>query len=233
MNKNEKWAAKIISRWDPSFKYRWTVFNEMLAELQNPSHFGLDIGCGENSELAEDLNFRFKTGTDLIFPKSSNSQPITFIQSDLYCLPFKNNSYDLVLLRFVVEHIKNPDVAFSEIARILRPGGLVLIMTTNICSPLIFLPKLLPYYLRKKLILKLFGVSENDIFPTYHRINSRVSFSKVLPSFEIQKWKYIQDVNLNHRWVFSLFFIWHLLTKWLKLFFFRTNIIALLKSRKK
>lgn len=232
MNTNEKWADKIISRWDKSFKYRWTVFNNILADLQDPSHCCLDVGCGENSELVDELKFKLKTGTDLILPNDKKSLPIPFIQADLYNLPFKNNSFNLVILRFVVEHIQHPEKSFAEIQRILNPEGKVLIMTTNICSPLIFIPKLLPYSLRKKIILKLFGAADDDIFPTYHRLNSRNAFLKNMSSFKIQKWKYIQDVNFNRKWLFNLFFIWHLITKWFRLSFLRTNIITLIKNEK-
>ncbi len=87
MNKNEKWAAKIIKRWDKTVKSCWAVFNEILADLQNVEHNCLDVGCGEDTELAEDLKFKNKFGTDLIFPKNTPEYPIPFLQSDLYDTP--------------------------------------------------------------------------------------------------------------------------------------------------
>ncbi len=178
MNYNERWATKIITRWDKSFKPRWVVFNEMLAGLQNSSYNCLDIGCGENSELAENLKYNIKIGTDLLPPKNKDALSIPFFQSDLYHLPFKDSSYDLILLRFVVEHIEYPKQAFNEISRILKQGGNVLILTTNICSPIIFLPKLFPFKNRKKLILKLLGVVDDDIFPTFHHLNTKHAIKK-------------------------------------------------------
>ena len=47
----------------------------------------------------------------------------------------------------------------------------LIVLTTNIISPIIFIPRLLPKALNR-LILKIFKVSEEDVFPTYHRFNS-------------------------------------------------------------
>ncbi len=232
MKQNEHWAQKIIKRWDNSFKHRWTVFSETVRDLQGASQSCLDIGCGENSELTENLLFKMKNGTDLIMPNNLPKLFLPFLQSDLYHLPFKDNCYDVVLMRFVVEHIEFPVLAFKEINRILKPGGLVLILTTNIYSPIIFIPKLLPYQSRKKLMLKLFGVEDDDIFPTFHRLNTKNSIRKIFRGYQTEKFEYIQDLNWSRKWVFIIFFSWHLLTKLLKFHFLRTNFITLLKSSK-
>jgi ubiquinone/menaquinone biosynthesis C-methylase UbiE len=179
------------------------------------------------------LNFKLKTGTDLIIPQSKTDFPIPFLQADFYNLPFKNNSYDIILLRFVVEHIEQPKQALTEFFRVLKPEGKILIMTTNLISPIIFLPKLLPYSLRRKLIQKLFAAGEDDLFPTFHYLNTKRAFENYSDMFDIVDWKYIQDVNWNRKWLFGLFFTWHLLTRWFSTHFLRSNIITLLKSTKK
>lgn len=42
---------------------------------------------------------------------------------DLTALEFENNTFDLVLTSDVMEHVLEPFVAFEEIARVLKPGG--------------------------------------------------------------------------------------------------------------
>jgi predicted SAM-dependent methyltransferase len=42
---------------------------------------------------------------------------------DLTCLPFTDDSYDVVYASHVLEHIRDDKKAISEIRRILRPGG--------------------------------------------------------------------------------------------------------------
>lgn len=42
---------------------------------------------------------------------------------DLQELTYADNSFDIVVTEDVFEHVRNPDAAFAEIARVLRPGG--------------------------------------------------------------------------------------------------------------
>lgn len=48
------------------------------------------------------------------------------VQADAESLPFPDASFDLVLGHAVLHHIPNLALAFSEFARVLRPGGTVL-----------------------------------------------------------------------------------------------------------
>jgi SAM-dependent methyltransferase len=41
----------------------------------------------------------------------------------LEALTFADNSFDLIITQDVMEHVMSPDVAFREIARVLKPGG--------------------------------------------------------------------------------------------------------------
>jgi SAM-dependent methyltransferase len=230
MENREDWTNSIISRWDKSFKHRWIVFNETLRNLQNSSYTCLDIGCGKLSELSEDLDFKIKVGTDILFPQVNNTFNFPFLQSDLYYLPFRDQSIEIILLKFVVEHLEYPKKAFKEMNRILKPAGRILILTTNIRSPIIFLPKIIPYKMRKNIIHKIFGVDDDDIFPTYHHLNSLNTIKKLKKSFQIQKWFYIQDLNWSSKMMFYIYLIWHLITKWTNLKFLRSNFFALLKK---
>ncbi len=49
-------------------------------------------------------------------------------------IPFDDCSFDLVYCSEVVEHLLNPDFAFREFKRVLKPGGKILITTPNLGS---------------------------------------------------------------------------------------------------
>jgi SAM-dependent methyltransferase len=49
-------------------------------------------------------------------------------------LPFKENTFDAVDIIEVIEHIENQPQLIREFARILRPGGIVLISTPNVLN---------------------------------------------------------------------------------------------------
>jgi len=231
MTANEIWARGIIRRWDPDYRPRWEVFDSLLRSLQNDKMICLEIGSGSSGTLESALQFKLKIHSDLIRPLHlPTAGEIPYIQMDTYNLPFKNYCADLILLRFVVEHLAEPEKAIEEFRRILKPGGQILILTTNLSSPLIFLPKILPYPWRKKMIQWLFNAQETDVFPTYHRLNQKRKVTKLIPDFRIISWNYLQDANWLRRWWFLALFFWHLLTKWLHLEFLRSNFITLLKK---
>lgn len=228
MSDHQAWARKIIQRWDFTYQPRWEVFDSYLHSFQNSEKICLDLGSGSSGSWDEQVRFRLKIHLDLVFPEKSSFNTLPYIRANISDLPFKNSSVDIILLRFVVEHLADPVHAFTEIARILKPGGAVLILTTNITSPFIMIPKLMPYMLRKKLMQVLFKVEDKDVFPTYHRMNRKARIKKLGSRFQVREWKYLQDANWNRKGVFLLFFSWHLLTKGLRLEFLRTNFIAVL-----
>jgi SAM-dependent methyltransferase len=51
---------------------------------------------------------------------------------DLFEMKYPSNSFDIVYMRDVIEHIHNPGPFLGEISRILRPGGIIYLETHNI-----------------------------------------------------------------------------------------------------
>lgn len=58
---------------------------------------------------------------------------------DGHRLPFRTESFDTVLCIEVLEHLPHPRRCLAEIARVMRPGALVLV-TVPMCEPHHFLP---------------------------------------------------------------------------------------------
>src|SRR5579884_2755755 len=64
---------------------------------------------------------------------------LTFIQGDAYSLPFRNGSFDEVILEEIVEHFENQEKAIDEVFRVLKPAGeLYSRHLTSICLEHIF-----------------------------------------------------------------------------------------------
>jgi len=82
----------------------------------------LDVGCG-TSPFREFFSNMDYTGVD----KFEEREDI--IQADAHELPFEENSFDLVLCTEVIEHTEKPRKVLSEINRVLKDGG-ELILTT-------------------------------------------------------------------------------------------------------
>jgi Methyltransferase domain len=84
--------------------------------LRDTSTDGLVLDCGSGDRNHPDSRV-------VSFEYSRFQGPDVF--GDGHQLPFKENSFDLVLSQAVFEHVANPFVAASEIFRVLKPRGRV------------------------------------------------------------------------------------------------------------
>lgn len=88
----------------------------------------LDFGAGSGDRLPElrkvvpDLSY---TGIDLRLPRNTNHEGpgVRFVEYDGSSMPFDDGTFDLCFSKQVLEHVRHPDDAVSEIARTLRVGG--------------------------------------------------------------------------------------------------------------
>lgn len=95
----------------------------------------IDLGCGagELSVFARDLGYDV-TAVDVSEANVQSVQAMGFAAqvADLNRpLPFEDNSFDFATLVEVIEHVVNAELLLSEIARVLRPGGKLLVSTPN------------------------------------------------------------------------------------------------------
>src|SRR5579872_7235506 len=95
----------------------------------------LDIACGTGDlafELLRQIPDAKITGIDLampmleLFQKKINERKarITISEGDVEALTFADNSFDAVTIGFGTRNFPKLDVAFKEIARVLKPGGI-------------------------------------------------------------------------------------------------------------
>jgi SAM-dependent methyltransferase len=56
--------------------------------------------------------------------------------ADIQALPFRGGSFDLIVSCETLEHLANPPLAVRELARVLRPGGRLVVTTPNYLGPI-------------------------------------------------------------------------------------------------
>ncbi len=90
----------------------------------------LDAGCG-SSLIIQSLNNA--VGMDFNFAKLRFLRRcgIPLARGSSFALPFKDASFDCVISSQVIEHIPYDEVLFSEMRRILRPGGMLILGTPD------------------------------------------------------------------------------------------------------
>ncbi len=66
---------------------------------------------------------RFKNLKNLDYTTTDLLSPLADVKADICNLPFKNNSYDVILCNHVLEHIPDDTKAMRELYRVMKPGG--------------------------------------------------------------------------------------------------------------
>jgi len=149
MEKNvEKFYSELAADYDKVRTYTWGI-DTFIDEMQRKIIFDfarkvkrddvLELGCGtgritapfafsnRNSKItAVDIskNMLQQLGKKL---KSLKIKNVSLKQGDVTKLPFKNESFDLVYSMRVIWHIKEYEKMISEINRVLKKGGTVVL----------------------------------------------------------------------------------------------------------
>ena len=222
-------AETILHTIDSSYKQRWEIYDSILKRLTGPDAIWLDGGCGINIAI-EEFPCKMNIGLDVYrHPQALHKAPNHLVLGNMESIPFKSETFTLITLNTVVEHFQKPHIILKEIHRILRPGGHLLIHTTNKNSPLIMMGNLLPENIRLKLLKKGFGASEPDVFKAYHKLNT-IKALKNIEGFILKEYYAIQDLNRTNRYIFYMLLGYHVISKFPGLWRIRTNLIALLQK---
>jgi len=208
---NRAWSDAILRVVDRSFRHRWEIYDDVVRALLTPGSTWIDVGCGENAMVNDsDFGGRAHTavGVDIFVPPPGTRR---FVAATVRALPFADNSADLVTLRFVAEHLDSAD-ALADVARVLKPGGRMVVLTTNTLSPFIAAPRLLPFGVKNWLLRTIFQVHEEDVLPTYHALNTPDAYRKGPAGLPLERLFILSDLNYTRRWMFLVLLANHLFT---------------------
>ena len=89
----------------------------------------LDFGCGSKPYEKLFVNAESYTGIDLEVTGHDHENSKVDVYYDGKTIPFKENSFDAVVCFEVFEHVFNIDEVLSEIKRVIKPNGKLLIST--------------------------------------------------------------------------------------------------------
>ena len=113
---------------------------KLALEIIEPTKKILEVGCGDGSFLklvCTTLDPEIACGVDISGRslKIAKDSGVEVIRCDLdEGLPFKNESFNLVLCFDVIEHLFDPDNLLTEAYRVLSQGGSIVITTPNLAS---------------------------------------------------------------------------------------------------
>ena len=127
-----------VMEWLQEKLYAWRS-GQVLRRLKQKNARVLDIGCGRGLLLrAFQRNGCDVTGTEFSDGACRFAREVLKLPVRVGLLPelnFPADSFDIVVMWHVLEHVSDPRPMVAEVSRILRPGGLFLVAVPNFGSP--------------------------------------------------------------------------------------------------
>lgn len=111
--------------------YSWIKKRQTVAELAGNSTRILEIGCGWGRNLP---SFRTAIGLDISLPflkTARNYVSNDLVLGDANALPFRDGTFELVIMTEVIEHLDEPSMVLREIRRVLVSQGRLVLSTPN------------------------------------------------------------------------------------------------------
>ena len=95
---------------------------DVCSEIHGVQWYGLDLNIREVLAGARRSRFRVSEW---------NKRAISFLVGDSFYLPIADASLDMLLCSEVLEHLPDPNLAITEIVRVLKPSAYAFITTPN------------------------------------------------------------------------------------------------------
>ena len=122
----DEWAPSYDTQSNQLLEIEQPIVREILDGL--PVGVALDAACGTGRHAAYVASLGHTViGVDaspgMLAVAREKVPQATFQQGDLHALPLADDSVDLVICAIALAHVEEIDGPFREFARVLRPGG--------------------------------------------------------------------------------------------------------------
>lgn len=172
------------------------AFYVRVQSLLQPDMIVLDVGCGRGAEFNDDkipyrAQLRLLKGrcrkvigidVDPIGQLNPGLDEFRLLDSDAW--PVEDSTVDLIISDFVLEHIENRNGYFSEVQRVLKPGGIFCARTANKIGYVGLLARLIPNRRHAKILGQVqLTRKELDVFPTKYQVNTVWTIRRMLKKY--------------------------------------------------
>ncbi len=157
----------------PEFRGMYDRFLDAMRGYARLGDVVLDAGCGSGRVFQHRLAGQVGrvVGIDVTDEGRGNPNLDDAIRGDLSALPLRGETLDLVIVSHVAEHLTEPEDVFRELARALRPGGRLLVLTPSRWHYVPLAARLFPHRLHVA-FGRWRGIEAEDVFPTAYRANT-------------------------------------------------------------
>ena len=152
----------------------YRIFERTVEQHLRPDHTLLDAGCGRTAPVL--VKFRGKAkrlvGADLV-DFNTGVPGVELLNNDLNKIDLPDASVDVVMSRSVMEHVVDPTAVYTEMNRVLRPGGHFIFLTANRWDYASLIATIIPNRFHAWFVSRVEGREEHDVFPTQYRTNTQ------------------------------------------------------------
>lgn len=166
---------------------RHQYFRDLLNNNIHPTDYVLEIGAGSGRFNQNYFDLREKVALYVGVDPDKSVLRNPYLGEAYQCtadsLPFPDDSFDVAFHYYVAEHFEEPTACHREIARVLKPGGLLLFQTPSRFWYPMLVARMTPQWFHE-FYVRHFGSGRtgNEILPTYYRFNDDLAIREQLKS---------------------------------------------------
>lgn len=178
----QKFYREKYKKINPEWSDSLGIYADLIDQEITPETRILDVGCGRGDFLRSvyaKTKYTYGIDPDKWALKRNpiiRNKYIGFAEE----LPFEDNFFDLVVSAWVLEHLDDPQKAFQEIFRVLKPGGKFIFLTPNSWNYIVLVNRLIPHAFHAPLTRRLYGRQRGDAYPVRYRVNSVKKIDRLL-----------------------------------------------------
>jgi len=161
----------------PGYEDSVTLYARLVGRYVTREARVLDAGCGRGGVI--ELHWekvKQAVGLDADLPSLKEHRCLEqLVTGDLARVPFPSAYFDLILCSWLMEHLATPDEVFRELARVLIPGGHLVLVTPNAWNYVTLVQRLVPGRFQEWLAGRIYGREQKDTFALAYRANTKGS----------------------------------------------------------
>ena len=209
----QKYGDPATTGVNPRRRFRFGYFSPddyyeaVVEKLVTPGCRWLDVGGGRdvfpsNPTLAKQLAERCGHLVGVDPSANIHENPYVHERAQAMIEDYQaTEPFDVLTLRMVAEHISKPQEAVATMAKLLKPGGKLVLYTINKFTPVSMAAWVIPFGLHhpiKKLIWK---TEEQDTFPVAYKMNTRRALRELAAANGLteESFAYLDDCRTFHR----------------------------------
>ena len=128
--RNNKDYANFLEDWNDEF---YAKYSEALCPTQPGSKI-LDVGCGVGQVVRRLMESGHEAhGVEVSEPNIAKAKKVSELCQlyDGVRLPFNDDTFDSAGSLNVLEHVEQPEAFITELVRIVKPGGRIILSSPN------------------------------------------------------------------------------------------------------